>query len=159
LGNDLLLKAKNSHYPFLLSFFAKQGVPGWFVEDLKKDKPKKFLPTHLFQVLHVGVGRASGSVPFNLETINNCMVRWGKVIKVNKKTVEVKLNSLKLVKKDYKLTYITERFPTVEGFVPGIKVGDVIVVHWKQVVKILTEDEIEKISYWTGEVLKAVNSR
>ncbi|MDO8515049.1 MAG: hypothetical protein Q7S14_00985, partial [bacterium] len=65
------------------------GVPDWLVDDLKNHPPKKFIPTHLFQVLHVGVGRASGSVPFNQETINNCMVsvqngaayHWGKQFK------------------------------------------------------------------------------
>ncbi|KKS65276.1 MAG: hypothetical protein UV35_C0045G0006 [candidate division WWE3 bacterium GW2011_GWB1_42_6] len=131
LGNDKLLKAKNKDYPTLLNFFTKQGVPEWFVAELKSEKPKKFIPTHLFQVLHVGVGRASGSVPYNLESINNCMIRWGKVKKVNKKTAIVSLNSLK-------------------------KVKGVLTAHWKQIVKILTEDEIEKIAYWTDEVLKTI---
>jgi len=140
-----------------LNFFAKQGVPEWFVDELKTEKPKKFIPTHLFQVLHVGVGRASGSVPYNLESINNCMIRWGKVKKVNKKTAEISLNSLKKVKGVYKRKLITETFPFVDGFVPDLKVGDTVTVHWKQIVKILTEEEIEKITYWTDEVLKSIN--
>ena len=157
LGNDRLLKAKNKDYPILLNFFAKQGVPEWFVDELKSEKPKKFIPTHLFQVLHVGVGRASGSVPYNLESINNCMIRWGKVEKVNKKTAVVKLNSLKKVRGIYKRALVTETHPFVAGFVPNIKVGTTVTVHWKQIVKILTEEEIEKITYWTDEVLKTIN--
>ncbi|AHB40260.1 MAG: hypothetical protein ACD_22C00252G0004 [uncultured bacterium] len=157
LGNDTLLKAKNKDYPVLLNFFTKQGVPEWFVDELKTEKPKKFIPTHLFQVLHVGVGRASGSVPYNLESINNCMIRWGKVEKVNKKTVVVSLNSLKKVKGVYKRTLIKETFPFVEGFVTDIEVGDTVAVHWKQIVKILNEEEIKKITYWTNEVLKTVS--
>lgn len=85
-GNDELLKIKNSGYKLLLKNFKKQGVPDWLIKDLAKHPPKKFIPTHLFQVLHVGVGRASGSVPFNKETIDNCMItvknnkayHWGK---------------------------------------------------------------------------------
>lgn len=88
-GNDELKKIKNSGYNLLLENFSKQGVPDWLVDDLKNHPPKKFIPTHLFQVLHVGVGRASGSVPFNQETIDNCMVsvrngaayHWGKRFK------------------------------------------------------------------------------
>ena len=156
LGNDKLLKAKNQDYSILLNFFTKQGFPEWFVADLKKNKPKKFIPTHLFQVLHVGVGRASGSVPYNLESINNCMIRWGKVEKVNKKTAGVSLNSLKKVKGVYKRTIVTETFPFVAGFVSHIKVGNTVTVHWKQIVKILNEEEIEKITYWTDEVLKTI---
>jgi len=84
------------------------------------------------------------------------MIRWGKVEKVNKKTAVVNLNSLKKVKGVYKRTLIIETFPFVEGFVPALKVGDIVTVHWKQIVKILTEDEVGKITYWTDEVLKAI---
>lgn len=157
LGNDISRKAKQKDYPTLLNFFAKQGVPIWLIDELRSKKPKKFIPTHLFQVLHVGVGRASGSVPYNMETINNCMIRWGEVLRVNKKTATVKLNSLKKVKGAFQLTFITETFPFVPGFVPNMKRGDIVTAHWKRIVKILTEEEIEKISYWTYEVLKVVN--
>jgi hypothetical protein len=157
LGNDILRKSKKKDYRTLLEFFAKQGVPSWLVDELKVSKPKKFIPTHLFQVLHVGVGRASGSVPYNMETINNCMIRWGEVLKINKKTATVKLNSLKKVKGAFRLTFITETFPFVPGFVPDMKKGNVVAVHWKQIVKILTEEELKKISYWTSEVLKTIN--
>ena len=156
LGNDKLTKAKNKDYSILLSFFEKQGVPDWFVAELKTEKPKKFIPNHLFQVLHVGVGRASGSVPYNLESINNCMIRWGKVEKVNKKTAVVSLNSLKKVRGSYKRTLVTETHSFVEGFVPNLKIGDTVTVHWRQIVKILSEEEIGKITYWTDEVLKTI---
>lgn len=63
-------------------------------------------------------------------------------MKVNKKTATVKLNSLKKVKGVFKLTFIIETFPFVPGFVPDIKKGSIVTVHWKQIVKILTEEEI-----------------
>jgi hypothetical protein len=157
LGNDLTRKAKGGDYNILLSFFGKQGVPKWLIDELKGKRPKKFIPTHLFQVLHVGVGRASGSVPYNLETINNCMIRWGEVKKITGSKAKVKLNSLKKVKGVFQITQKNEVFPFIPGFVPDIKVGDIVTVHWKQINKILTEEETEKISYWTKEVLKAIN--
>src|SRR3989304_10403839 len=52
LGNDQLKKAKLAHYKMLLKYFFKQGVPSWLVDELKKKTPKKFIPLHLFQVLH-----------------------------------------------------------------------------------------------------------
>lgn len=157
IGNDLARKAKNRDYNILLSFFEKQGVPERLVEELKSKKPRKFIPTHLFQVLHVGVGRASGSVPYNLETINNCMIRWGEVKKVDKSSAEIKLNSLKKAKGIFYITQISDTFPFISGFVADIKVGDIVTVHWKQITKILTEEEEKKISYWTNEVLKNIN--
>ncbi len=157
LGNDLLLKAKQKDYLVLLNFFEKQGVPDWLIKELRNKKPKKFIPTHLFQVLHVGVGRASGSVPYNLETINNCMIRWGKVQKIVLRTAKIKLNSLKKVRNGFQLSQITVAFPFIPGFVSGIKAGDIVAVHWKQIVKILTKKETRSISYWTSEVLKVIN--
>ncbi len=89
LGNDLLNKFNPGHYGILLKNFQDQGVPVWLLTELKSHPPKKFYPTHAFQVLFVGVGRASGSVPFNRETINNCLItvkgktayHWGKKIR------------------------------------------------------------------------------
>lgn len=155
LGNDELKKIKQGDYHLLLEAFTKQGVPEWLVEELKNDVPKNFIPFHLFQVLHVGVGRASGSVPFNLETINNCMVRWGEVIKVDSGQLTVDLNSL-IRKKKYKLTTIQDKFDYREDFLPGVKAGDIVAVHWKQAVKILTKEEVKNLDYWTREVLKTI---
>ena len=155
LGNEQLKKAKPKHYGLLLENFAKQGVPDWLINELKQKQPKKFIPNHLFQVLHVGVGKASGSVPFNLETINNCMIRWGNVEKIAHGKAIVKLNSLKKEKNTYKLTVSKETLSFDLDFVPGLKVGDTVAVHWKQIVKILTADEEKNLSFWTKEVLKS----
>jgi len=156
IGNDLLNKAKPKHYQLLLKNFTGQGVPEWLVKELEQTPPKKFVPSHLFQVLHVGVGRASGSVPYNIETINNCMFRWGKVEKMNKKEIEVTLNSLKESKSGYKLIQLKETHAFNKDFVPEIKTGITVAVHWNQVIKKLTKDEIKKLTFWTNEVLRSL---
>lgn len=157
LGNNQLKKAKAKDYADLIKNFKKQGVPDWLVNELKTKIPTKFIPTHLFQILHVGVGRASGSVPFNIETVNNCMIRWGKVIKFKDNQATVKLTSLKKLATKYKLTYITETHPYIPEFLPNLKVGDTVAVHWKQVVKKLTKNEEKNLAYWTNQVLSNVH--
>jgi hypothetical protein len=84
----------------LLRYFKKQGVPDFFIDELKMKQPEIFIPNHLFQVLHIGVGKASGVVPFNLKSINNCMIRWGKVKKISQNKATISLNSLEKQKKD-----------------------------------------------------------
>lgn len=157
LGNSNLRKVKSADYTTLLKFFKKQGVPEWLVDELAQSPPKKFIPTHLFQVLHVGVGRASGSVPYNIDSINNCMIRWGKVLKVTETDAIVSLNSLKKTGNKYRLIKIKDRFPLITGFVPNIKIGATVTVHWKQITKVLTQAEVNKITYWTKEVIDAIN--
>ncbi|PIR43445.1 hypothetical protein COV24_02800 [candidate division WWE3 bacterium CG10_big_fil_rev_8_21_14_0_10_32_10] len=157
LGNDLLKKANLKHYDLLLENFKKQGVPDFLIQDLMKNKPKKFIPHHLFQVLHVGVGKASGSVPFNLDSINNCMIRWGSVLKINKNSLEVNLNSLDIKNNKYFLVSKLESQEFINGFLPNLKIGDTVAVHWKQVIKILKKEEIKNLEYWTNEILNYIS--
>jgi hypothetical protein len=157
LGNDELKEVKQKDYLLLLEILAKQGVPPWLIDDLKGKKPKKFIPTHLFQVLHIGVGKASGSVPYNMETINNCMIRWGEVEKVGKKNLTINLRSLKKISKRFRLTFKKLQYPYRADFMPDLEKGDTVAVHWKQVVKKLTKTETKKLDLWTKKVLKVVN--
>jgi hypothetical protein len=157
LGNDLLKNPKKKDYNLLLNNFLSQGVPDFFVEELRLKNPKSFIPNHLFHVLHIGVGKASGAVPFNLDSINNCMIRWGKVLELQKNKARVKLNSLKIEKQKYSLVSKEQLIPLGSDLVPGIKTGDIIATHWNMVIKILTEDEAKNLKYWTNQVLEAVS--
>ena len=154
LGNDLLKKVKDKHYGLLLENFKKQGVPEWLIKELADRKPKKFIPNHLFQVLHVGVGKASdGVVPFNLKSINSCMIRWGEVKEIKNKKATIALNSLKN-KSAESLVFKKETLLYSNDFVPNLKVKDIVAVHWNMIIKKLTGEEKEKLSFWTDEVIK-----
>lgn len=156
LGNTILNKTKQNDYKLLLKNFEKQGVPPWLIKDLKEKQPKKFIPFHLFQVLHVGVGRASGSVPYNIKTINNCMIRWGKVEKIGKKNLSVNLNSLTRSGKKFELILIKGSYPYRNDFMPNLRKGNSIAVHWKQAVKKLTPHEAKNLEFWTKKVLASM---
>jgi hypothetical protein len=155
LGNDLLKKAETKDYNLLLKNFKKQKIPDFLINELRQKKPEKFIPNHLFQVLHIGVGKASGSVPFNIKTINNCMIRWGEIKQIKGNKTLINLSSLKIFRGGYKLTSQKEWIPFDLSLIPGLKSGDFVAVHWKQVIKILNKGEIKKIDYWTKEVLKS----
>ncbi len=166
LGNDELKKAKPTHYLVLLENFASQGVPPWFIDELKAKPPKKFIPHHLFQVLYVGVGRASGAVPFNLSSINNCMIRWGKVTHIMGDKLEADLATLEgkisygnrgdHLFSDLKLVQRVDRAIFLPDFLPNLKPGDVVGVHWGQAVKILSPKEVVQLDFWTREVLDSL---
>lgn len=157
IGNDYLKMAKMEHYDLLLENFLQQGVPTWLVWELRQKRPRAFIPLHLFQVLHVGVGRASGAVPYNLDSMNACMIRWGKVERMESGLATVNLNSLKKEDEKYSLTMLQETVPFNSDLVPGLKTGDTVAVHWKQVIKILTAAEEKNITFWTNEVIKSLS--
>ncbi len=157
IGNELSGKFDLSGYDLLLKNFISQGVPDFFVDELKCNPPKTFIPTHLFQVLYVGVGKASGSVLYNMDTINNCMVRWGEVKNISNDKITVDLNMLEGTPEDklFKLVKKEETFSFNKLFVPKLKVGSIVAVHWQQVIKILTKQEVKNIEYWTKKVLNS----
>ena len=155
LGNDELKKAKKTDYQILLENFKKQGVPDFFIEGLKLKRPKKFIPNHLFHVLFVGAGRMSGAVPFNLLTVNNCMIRWSTVQKLSKKEAVILLNSLKFKKPSaYSLIQIKTSIPFNPKFTPDLKVGDTVAVHWGLIIKALKKQEGKNLTFWTKKVLQ-----
>lgn len=155
LGNDLLKKAKPEDYNLLLKYFKKQGVPDFFIEELKTKKPKVFIPNHLFQVLHVGVGRASGAVPFNISNINNCMIRWGKIEKIKDQKAIVNLNSLKKNKNKYSSIKLREEIPFKSWLTKKLKAGEMVATHWNLIVKVLTKKEEENLNFWTQRVARS----
>jgi hypothetical protein len=158
LGNGELEKANLKHYQLLLENFSKQGVPEWLVTELQEKLPKQFIPFHLFQVLHVGVGRASGSVPYNLETINNCMVRWGTIQKFSNYHLTINICHLSKKNKRYEITWSEEKFEYRGDFLGKVKVGNMVAVHWKQVVKKLTKKEVGNLELWTERTIEVCGS-
>ena len=157
IGNELLEKLPMSGYEILLKEFAKQGVPSWLIESLGKKMPKKFIPNHLFQVLHVGVGQASGSVPFDMQSINNCMIRWGKVIAVKADgKIVISLKQLTQSTNGHKLKLVKEVISSEACPFFKPKVGDIVALHWGHVVKKLTKREEQNLIYWTQQTLVSV---
>lgn len=158
LGNTLLKQAKNNHYKILLNYFKKQGVPNWLIEELKNKEPVKFIPFHLFQILHVGVGRASGSVPFNLNSQSQCMIRWGNVLKIKNNKAFLELETLSYKRNKYGLKKIKKWFGFNPEIVSDIKVGAIASVHWGQIIKILSKSESKNLYLWTNFTLDTINT-
>ena len=154
LGNNLLKKFKTKDYEILLKNLKKQGVPDWITDELSKKDLKKFIPFHLFQILNAGVGRTSVKDPYNIKMMNQCMVRWGKVKKVEGNKITVKLNSLKKEKGKYGLELVEETVEAIPGFNINLKHDDRIAVHWGIVIKKLTKREIENLEYWTKKTVE-----
>jgi hypothetical protein len=160
LGNDLLKEIKPDHYQDLIKNLTSQGIPKFLTKEISKKIPKSFIPVHLFNILHIGVGKASGSVPFNLKSINNCMIRWGNVLdqKINKstKTCTVKITQLD---KEWKLTETIEEVGIDHALTPDLKTDDSIAIHWGFVAKKLSDKELTNLIIWTQNLLNSLKNK
>lgn len=150
LGNDLLKLCRPEHYTILLKNLERQGVPSFLIEEVRSKVPQTFIPIHLFNIMHIGVGKASGSVPFNLESINHCMIRWGTVTNIKEGIATI--NAVEL-SSDAKIETTTLDLPYDTFLFPTLKIEDTVAIHWGSIAKKLETKELENLTYWTDQFL------
>jgi hypothetical protein len=155
LGNDLIKQISPKHYPILIKNLEKQGVPDFFIKEIKDKIPQAFIPTHLFDILHIGVGKMSNSVPFNLDSINNCMIRWGNILSIKKNKCQIKLTELD---KEYKLKENVYDINIHQKLTPNLKENDSVAIHWGYIVKKLSTKELTNLIIWTQRFLNSLKS-
>lgn len=159
IGGDLLKQFKPKHYQILIKHLENQGLPDFFIAEVAANKPKAFIPLHLFNVIHIGVGKITGSVETNLENVNHCMVRWGSITKLDSKTHTLTAKLRSLTKTNHKLFAISNKLTKV-SYNPAFltpKVGDTVAVHWKSATKILTVKEEKNLSHWTKTLITSLS--
>lgn len=86
------------------------------------------------------------------------MIRWGKVTQILDDRLHIHVFSLvgKIANNAPGNIHLIETETTAnyhKSFLPNLKIGDVVAVHWNQAIKILEAGEVEKLSYWTKEVI------
>ena len=160
IGNEHLRDFPIEGYALLLAAFEEQGVPSWLTQKVKQKVPTHFIPNHLFQVLHVGVGQASGSVPFTLESINHCMIRWGEVMHIDESSGAASIRTQSLVQNKHRYTLKDEDLTLQNDASPwhALRSGDHVALHWNRVAKILTEAEISQLRLWTEHILLQIEA-
>ncbi|VVB81405.1 Uncharacterised protein [uncultured archaeon] len=147
LGNELLDAFTVDDFRSFLPELGKRGLP--IVRQLQEKVPEGAIPHHTFNVLFVGVGQITGSVPTTLENMQNCMASWGEVISPSavKGSVLIKNNGYSLSEAER-----TVRFGLVHP-----KIGDKVAIHWGECVHILNQQQYENLQKYTEKVIRAVN--
>jgi hypothetical protein len=123
-----------------------------------RTKPKDWRPHHSFHVLDVfpRVGlMQSGAADRILETIEQCRIRWGRVLRVKGGSLLVEI--VPLVQRGGKLELGPPRVESVarwvdgRGFVDGATQGATVSVHWGWACDVLTPRQranLERYTRW-----------
>jgi hypothetical protein len=157
LGNKLLDKFDENDLKKLILSLTKRGLPKSYAEKLVKGIPKGMLPHHSFNVIYVGVGKITGSVGFNIENINNCLIRPAEVVEIKDKLVIAQHRPYKFENNKLVLGKPVEaEFDYMPEF-SKIKKGDVISIHWNFVVDKLTQEQISNLINYTNVNVEALN--
>ncbi|MFH2020237.1 MAG: DUF6390 family protein [archaeon] len=154
LGNELLDKFTAEDNRKIIMSLAERGLPRSFAEKLCVDIPNMF-PHHSFNVVYVGVGKITGSVPTNLENINNCLIRPAEVISVHDDYVIARHRPYKELKGNL---YLDEPQDGKFEYIPefgNVKEGNIVSLHWNYVVDTLDAKALGNLLVYTEKNLFA----
>lgn len=163
IGNELLGNINLSKfYDHLKERFKKRTKAKSF-EYLMGKVPLGAKPYHAFHVFDIftRIGGIRGiDLGPALETINNCKISWGKIIKVRENALEIEYQPLHLDKKLFfgpnEVKRIDYQFKS-RSFLENPQIGDWISFHWNWACDVLTERQLKNLQKWTLWHLKIAN--
>jgi hypothetical protein len=158
IGNSLLDSCSEDDLRKIIMHLSERGLPRSYAKKLCNNIPTGMIPHHSFNVIYVGVGKVTGSVPTNIENINNCLIRPGEVVEIRENTALIKhtpyssdnnriLKSESVIEEFDYLPLLTE-----------LQKGDTVSVHWKLVVDKLTAEQKYSLEKYTNINVHAMNS-
>jgi hypothetical protein len=158
VGNELLDTFTREDFINIINGLVKRGLPKSYAEDAIKRLPQGMNPTHSFNVLLIGVGRTSGTVPTNIITMNKCIVSVGELLRITDRQLIVHSKQLKILKGELifsepEIQYIDY----IKEFLPVLKLKDKIAIHWDFACKILSESEEKNLRKYTQKNIDALN--
>jgi hypothetical protein len=164
IGNPLLDRVDMGalHRSLEERFRDRSGAKGWATLGAKA--PDGARPHHSFHVLEVfprvGLMR-SGAADHVLETMEQCRIRWARVVSAEGANLTVEVEPLVL--RDGMLTLGERRRETVlrrvdgGGFVDGAAPGDWVSVHWGWACDTLTPTQRRNLTAYTRRHIELCN--
>jgi hydrogenase maturation factor len=159
IGNELLnnvgMRSFSDHllYKQRLKERVTKKALKWIIEKI----PNGAYVHHSFHVFSIFTRTGHQQVPHTLDTMDQCRIGWGKIIKIDnsisKKPV-IKLLSQKLIFQKGKLD-IKDRvernvvLPVINNYTKRLKTGDWITFHWGFVCDKIKEFQVRQLKYFT----------
>jgi hypothetical protein len=158
IGNTLLDDFSREEQISIITALIERGLPKKHAEKLIKQLPEGLNPHHSFNVLFIGVGKTTGAVPTNILSINKCLVLPSKVLKITKRQLVVSVPQLLREKDFLKFKDEIQYIEYNKDFLPGLKVNDIVGIHWDFACKILTKEETSNLMKYTKKNLDVLNN-
>jgi hydrogenase maturation factor len=159
LGNDLLTGVEvRQLYDALSERFGKQ-LQGRTRDWVLGKAPAGARPHHNFHVFDVH--SRVGELGHTIETMDQCRISWGRVVRVAGAELDIERQSLTLV--DGKLALGAARVERAarqvegRGFADAATVGDWVSVHWGWVCEVITARQQANLLYYTQDHLRLAN--
>ncbi len=164
IGNSLLDRVKvdsfidHLHFDQRLKDRIPQKKLKWVIEKV----PKGGKVHHSFHVFSVFTRTGHHTVDHTLDTMDQCRIGWGKILKSKKEETKLQVKTQKLYYKNGKLMLKNDvikkiSLPVDNGFKRKLKTGDWISYHWGFVCDKISEGQAKSLEIYTKHNLKLAN--
>lgn len=112
---------------------------------------------HSFHVMNVFLRTGHLILPVTVESMDNCRIGWGKIIKIDNDTITV--NSQRIVLTDAKLSIkanIKRKLQTTDT--TQYHIGDLVSYHWNWICDVISEKDVKQLEHYTLLSMKLANS-
>lgn len=121
------------------------------------------LPNHAFHVINIYLRTGHPDIPYTLETMDACLINFGRVLKKGKNSLTVRTQKLitgngALFFSPPILREINSQGKADKVF-NRIKLGDMVSYHWGMVCTKLNLEQIKNLAYYNGLSLKLATLR
>ena len=161
LGNSLLgsVKSHTLGEELLYNHQLKKRLPQKTLKWILEKLPKGAKPHHSFHVFNIFIRTGHLIAPHTIDTMDQCRIRWGKVIEVKDK---IKVKSQKLSSNNKKLIFIEsvrELSAPIDGSLKKtLKKGDLVSFHWSFICNKISSQQAQNLAFYTNHNLRLANA-
>lgn len=118
------------------------------------------LPSHAFHVTNIYKRTGHFDIPHTIETMDACLINWGRVIKIEMGCLEIETQALNVI--DNKLTFKQKKRTIMyqgkkDIYTVKINQHDWVSYHWGYLCHKLTKPHLNNLIYYTNQAINLVN--
>ena len=165
LGNSLLYKIKKSAFYNLLNekLSLRKKLNRSDLEIISNKFRYESVPHHSFHVLNIYIRTGHFDLPHTLETMDACLVNYGKIISISKGKIRIRTQRLKQFKGKLYMEKNCIKEISKQGahdiLFQSLSVGDDVSYHWGFLTSRLTLRQRANLKYFTGVSVNLANTK
>lgn len=163
LGNNLLNIVRKQKYIHALSenIELRKKLKRKNLESVFQKVIQGGLPHHSYHVLNIYKRTGHLDINHTVETMDACIINWGKIVKVNIGSLVIQTKPLRIMGKQLAFDKPIMRKIIAQGnndlSFSKLKVGDFVSYHWGYFCQKLTKLQLNNLIYYTSLSIKSAN--
>lgn len=164
LGNNLLNIVRKQKYIHTLSdnIGLRKKLKGKNLESVFQKVISGGLPHHSYHVLNIYKRTGHLDINHTIETMDACIINWGKIVKINIGSLVIKTKPLRIVGNKLAFDKPLMRKIIAQGdkdlSFSKLKVGDWISYHWGYFCQKLNSYQLHNLTYYTNISIAFANT-